>query len=108
MEFLERAGEAVRAVVAVLKRRVDHPRAALQRLARERQPPIADVLAQRPAAQDAEHALEVIARRQRLPRDLVIIERLGDVRLDVVDGPLNARCPVHAVLPPVWPYHSGI
>ena len=98
VEFLECLCKAVRAFIAIFQRDVDHLRAAGgQFRAGKRQPAVANVLPKRVSAQDAEHALKMVARCIALRRDLGIIDRLRKVRLDVVDGALQSGGPVRTI-----------
>ena len=98
VETLERLGEAVGGIVAVLQRRVnDLDFAACQLLGRQRHPARADVFADGQAAQRPEDAL-IIERRQRgLGGDFFNVQILRQVVLDEVDGRLKPFDPaLHA------------
>ena len=100
VEAGERAAKTLGRIVAVFECDVDHARAGRRELAAgQREAPRADILAERHAAQDAEHALKMKVGRAGLLRRLFKVNRLGDVRLDVLDGALNPRDPIHSFSP---------
>ena len=109
MKAGERAGKALRIVVAVFERHVDHARAPRGQLrAGQRQPPPADIFAQWTAAQHAEHALELIRRHGGLAGGGVIVDIVGQMRLDIVERARQSRERIHAsFLPSVWVHYSG-
>ena len=94
VEALERFGEAVRRIVAVLHGHVDHlcfrPD---QFLGRQRHPARADVVADGQAAHGAEDPLEVEGGKRRLSGDLLNVQRFVQVLLDKIDRSLESFDP---------------
>ena len=96
MEFLKSFCKAFRAVVAILKGNIDHLVLPCGELcSRKGQTAVADVLAQRVAAENAEHPLKVEGRRKALSCDRFVIQFLCDMLLNVVNGVLNSGDPIH-------------
>ena len=87
MQTLERLRERLRALVAVLERGIDYLAIRSRQFFRgKRQPPVPDILGDREAGQDMEHALEMIAGGQRRLRDILDLKRAGQMLLDIIDS----------------------
>ena len=96
MKAGEGAGEAVRGFIAVLQGDIDDFRVAGgQIVSGQRQSAVADVFAQREAAEHGEALLEIKGRNMYLPGDLLNRQIVGDVLLDILYRVSHKLHPAH-------------
>lgn len=96
MKFLKSLGKAVRAVVSVFHRGIDHSDLlGGQFLTGQSETAVADIFPQRIAAEDAEHPLKMIAGRKGDPGYIIVIHLLREMTLNILQSLLNPGNPVH-------------
>ena len=92
VKTLKRPGKAVRRVIAVFQRHIDHLRLPVsgKLLPGQCQPTAAHILPHRHAAQRSEHPLKIKGRQTGALRRFFHIQRFGQLRFQLVNGLLQA------------------
>ena len=99
MKSGKRPAKAVRRIVAILQRHINHPAFRRGKLfAGKSQPAAADIFSQCTAAQNTEYILEMIWRVIGLAGDIRIADVLRQIILQVVDCLLQIVYPVHFLI----------